>query len=363
MWRRECYFGRLPINGKHSCLGYHAKGGRNTQMSGISFDLGMSCDPCELCENVQMEHTPLNNTENLKVFVGEELEVAIYETYEKVGAVSLKGSNPLFFGMVTGKTIIHINHDPSFDFLPGETLMVLSSQEIFIDFPRADLNRPTKFLMVEIDSGKISTILDRLNERFPRSDDSGEWSYDHQSYQHFQNPKNIDQLINQLIDVFDEDHPWKEDLIEAKTTELVIRMLQRHSVLRLLYYSHQEVTCHGLVNASQYIKKNLDRVILMDEVSRAAGMSRANLFRNFKNELGTTPLQYINRLRIQRACKHLQKGKNSVTDVCYMLGFNSISHFISLFKSVMGITPKQFQMKQACFDDEIPTVDSQLKHI
>jgi len=81
------------------------------------------------------------------------------------------------------------------------------------------------------------------------------------------------------------------------------------------------------------------------------------LFRSFKNEFGITPLQYINRLRIDRACKYLQKGNNSVTDVCYMLGFNSISHFISLFKSLMGITPKQFQMKKTYSDDEKRIVD------
>jgi len=355
MRRRECYFGRLPIDGKLSCMGGHAMGGGTTRIGGISLNLGSSCNPCELCE--YMEYTPLKLIENRTVLGGEESEFAIYESYEKVDAVSLKASNPFFCWMVTGKTIIHINQNLIFDFLPGETLLVTSGQEIFIEFLKTGLNRHTKFLTVEIDSGKISSIIARLNEQFPLSDDSGEWSSDLQSYQHFQNPEHIERLMHQLIHVFVENHPWKDIVIEAKTTELLIRMLQRHSVLRLLYNSHQEVTCHGLANASHYIKKNLDRVILMEELSRAAGMSRANLFRSFKNEFGITPLQYINRLRIDRACKYLQKGNNSVTDVCYMLGFNSISHFISLFKSLMGITPKQFQMKKTYSDDEKRIVD------
>lgn len=58
-----------------------------------------------------------------------------------------------------------------------------------------------------------------------------------------------------------------------------------------------------------------------------------------------TPAEYINHERLKYACTLLSTDEHNVTEVSYKLSFSSLSHFIKLFKEQLGITPKQYQLK------------------
>lgn len=297
----------------------------------------------EKLKQLQAERRPLKLIENRTVFGGEDTEFSIYDTYETVDRVALSAPNPLYCGMVTGKKIIHLEDTPAFDFLPGESLVVPEDEEFYIDFPEATLDTPTKCLTVEIDCTKVQEIVGQMNERMARSEDSGAWCSKALHHLHVSNPDQIEQVVAQLVHVFTENIPYRDQLIDLKVTELVIRMLQSDAVKQFLENSHLAATNHGISHAMQYVKENLDRTISIDELARKAYMSKSSLFRCFQNEFGMTPVQYINQLRIERACLLLRDPHNSVTDVCFMVGYSSVSYFITLFKTLRGITPKQFQ--------------------
>lgn len=297
-------------------------------------------------QRIQRTHKPLKLIENRTVFGGEDTEFSVYDTYQRAERVALSSSNPLYCGMVTGRKVIHFKSYPLFDFLPGESLVVPPGEEIHIDFPEAQLEQPTKCLTVEIDTQKVQQIVGRMNEQMPRAEESGEWRYDPNNQYHFRNSVQIEGIVANLVTVFTENHPLRDKLIDVKVMELVIRMLQFDASSRWLWNSSQHAPCHSLSEAAEFIKKNLHRAISIEELAKHAGMSKTNLFRCFKNEFGFTPVQYINQLRIDRACQLLQHPDHSVTEVCFMMGFTSVSYFINLFKSIKGITPKQFQARQ-----------------
>lgn len=297
-------------------------------------------------QRIQQAHKPLKLIENRTVFGGEDTEFSVYDTYQRAERVALSASNPLYCGMVTGRKVIHFDSYPLFDFLPGESLVVPPDEEIYIDFPEAAFEDPTKCLTVEIETRRLYEILGRMNERMPRSEDSGEWSYDPQNQYHFRNPQHLERVVSELVNVFTENNPLRDQLIDVKVMELVIRMMQHEASGRWLHQSQHYTTSNGLSKAAEFIKANLHRGISIEELSRHACMSKTNLFRYFKNEFGLTPVQYINQLRVERACQLLQHPEHSVTDVCFMMGFTSVSYFINLFKSIRGLTPKQYQAQQ-----------------
>jgi AraC-like DNA-binding protein len=123
-------------------------------------------------------------------------------------------------------------------------------------------------------------------------------------------------------------------------------MLQTESRNLLLKNYRNHITKNGLAAAVEFIQKNLNQSITVQEISDVACMSKASFYRYFKNEFGMSPVEYINKERIERACRLLKNTKNNVTDVGYKLGFSSLSHFIKLFKEQTGITPKQYQLKK-----------------
>ena len=74
-------------------------------------------------------------------------------------------------------------------------------------------------------------------------------------------------------------------------------------------------------------------------------MSRANFFRKFKEEFGFTPADYILKERIKLAKDYLLNGRNSITEVCFMAGFQNLNYFIRAFKKSVGYTPGAWQQQ------------------
>ncbi len=272
----------------------------------------------------------------------EHVEFSIYNTSVQAKGVVFKSSSPLYCGMLCGKKIVHTD-DSSFEFVPGESLMIPAHDEVMIDFPHADLEAPTKCLKVEIDPGQLNKIIAQLNEQVARVEESEEWRYEDHHFLHFPNTPHIDKILEGLVQVSREQHIFQPALLDIKVMELIIRVLQLQSVIRLLKHSKPLAGTHPLAHLAEYLKTHLEQPLSMKQLAREAHMSIAQLFRHFRNEFGMTPVQYINELRIERAKHLLHQPRITVTEVCHMTGLNSLSYFIQLFKNTIGLTPKQYQ--------------------
>ncbi len=95
----------------------------------------------------------------------------------------------------------------------------------------------------------------------------------------------------------------------------------------------------GAVN---YISKNFRTLVNIDEIADNCGISVSYLCRIFKERLGITPTDYINRIKINYAQKLLKGGAN-VTEACFDSGFNNYGYFITLFKKTVGTTPAKYK--------------------
>lgn len=100
---------------------------------------------------------------------------------------------------------------------------------------------------------------------------------------------------------------------------------------------------HRFAHIIQYIKQRIREKIDVDKLSDMACMSRANFFRKFKEEFGYTPADYILKERIRLAKAYLSDARNSITQVCFMAGFQNLSYFTRAFKKEVSTTPKAFQ--------------------
>lgn len=91
----------------------------------------------------------------------------------------------------------------------------------------------------------------------------------------------------------------------------------------------------------QYIHENYDRDITLDTLAQNFYISKSRLSQIFKDATGFSVGDYIITYRIKRACALLQSGF-SVQDVGEMVGFNTSTHFIRMFKSRTGCSPGRF---------------------
>ena len=93
-----------------------------------------------------------------------------------------------------------------------------------------------------------------------------------------------------------------------------------------------------------FLSKAIEGAVLayfnQGEVCKMACMSRSKFYQQFKLAFGTTPALFQQQLRLKRARAQLLRGQ-SISAVCFDLGFNSASHFSRVFKQAFGIAPKE----------------------
>jgi AraC-like DNA-binding protein len=81
------------------------------------------------------------------------------------------------------------------------------------------------------------------------------------------------------------------------------------------------------------------------DLAKTAGMTVQRFCRHFKKRTGMTTVEYLHSVRINTAKKLLQQSKLYVDDICYEIGFNSISFFNRKFKEHTGITPLAYRRR------------------
>jgi AraC-like DNA-binding protein len=93
-----------------------------------------------------------------------------------------------------------------------------------------------------------------------------------------------------------------------------------------------------------YIIQNYNKPITLDEVAGQAYMTPHAFCRYFKRHTRYTLVGFLNKVRINEACKLLISGShNGIADIAYSCGFNSITNFNRVFKSVTGKCPRSYK--------------------
>ena len=86
-----------------------------------------------------------------------------------------------------------------------------------------------------------------------------------------------------------------------------------------------------------------DPNLSIDSMAREAGVSRTGLFTKLKAVAQITPNEYIRKIRLEKAAELLRKNNVRVSEVCYIVGFQSRSHFTRSFVAQYGISPREYQ--------------------
>lgn len=87
-----------------------------------------------------------------------------------------------------------------------------------------------------------------------------------------------------------------------------------------------------------FIEQSLEERPSVEQLASIAGLSPSYFYRVFKQYTGFSPMSYIERIRIEEACR-LLNSDISITQISHLLGFSSSQHFATSFKKSMGVTP------------------------
>ncbi len=280
--------------------------------------------------------------ENRTAYTIDAAELTIYETQHVAEKVELTFPSPIVASMIRGKKVMHLPGTPSFDFLPGESVIVPGDETMRIDFPEAQTQNPTQCLALAIAPDKVRQVTNLLNDRAPLVDTDQGWQFGHHNF-FLTNDVPIHQLIARLVYIFTENNRAKEVFANLVIQELVVRLMQTQARALLLSPETTFANVNRLAHVAQYINKHLHRSLQIKELADEACMSEPSFYRTFKQTFGMTPVDYINQQRIALASQLLRTTNRCLGDISVECGFNNLTYFMKLFRREIGSSPTQYR--------------------
>lgn len=96
---------------------------------------------------------------------------------------------------------------------------------------------------------------------------------------------------------------------------------------------------------TQYINQNYASPVGLEDLARVAIVSKSTLIHAFKLAFNTTPIKYINMVRLEKAKALLLNTDSSISEISEMVGFQSLHYFSRYFKSHENISPVEYRQR------------------
>jgi len=104
-------------------------------------------------------------------------------------------------------------------------------------------------------------------------------------------------------------------------------------------------TARHLLRAKDLADARYFEPLGVDDLARAAGLSRAHFSREFRRAFGDPPHAYLLTRRLERAASLLRDTDRSVTDICLSVGLQSLGSFTTSFTRTYGVSPTAYRAK------------------
>ncbi len=104
-------------------------------------------------------------------------------------------------------------------------------------------------------------------------------------------------------------------------------------------------TARHLLRAKDLVDGRYAEPLTVDDLARAAGLSRAHFSREFRNAFGESPHAYLLTRRLERAATLLRQTDRSVSDICYSVGLRSLGSFTTSFTRAFGVPPAAYRAR------------------
>lgn len=142
----------------------------------------------------------------------------------------------------------------------------------------------------------------------------------------------------------------REELEQRAGFRSMIRALFSELIITLsrLYAEHDNADVRPLLRlgaAISHLENHFTEEISIPTLAKLAHLSERHFHRSFRDATGLTPLDYLIRRRILKACELLRASDASITDIAFGVGFQDSSYFTAQFKKAIGVTPREFRKR------------------
>lgn len=194
---------------------------------------------------------------------------------------------------------------------------VRTGQSDYMDYFTSMLDM-LRVLSLEDRKNKIIELLIEVCH-FARMEEPGEGGFlDYLSY------------IEELKDI----HETDLDAFVYRKFQYLIRTLRTRRTTRVPYIIHSAIA---------YIEKHYTESISLEDIADHVGLTPQYFSTYFKEEMNCNLIDYIARLRIEKAKEIIRNSQMSVQEICFIVGYHDPNYFSRIFKKYVGVTPTKYK--------------------
>jgi transcriptional regulator GlxA family with amidase domain len=112
-----------------------------------------------------------------------------------------------------------------------------------------------------------------------------------------------------------------------------------------MFQGQKNHTDEAVKQTQEFIDKNIQEKITIDELAGLVSLGRRSFERRFKSATNNSVLEYINRLKIETAKRSFESSRKNITEVMYDVGYTDTKAFRTIFKKITGLTPVEYRNK------------------
>lgn len=228
-----------------------------------------------------------------------------------------------FCTIVEGSKNLIIDNQ-SFTYTPSQSLLLPPYSEVYMD-----IHVPTKALVLEVSN----ELIEHVNKKSGNSANAVQQV----------NPKelllnnlqtNISSTVFELTKSVKHKEPF---IIDLYAQQLIYQFIKNPKTSGPFAIQ----VSNPMDKAIQYMKQHISQPFSSHDLAALMNMSTSNFSHSFKQYTGTSPIKYMQALKMIHSKELLHRM--TVTETAFELGFESPSYFIHVFKKSFGYTPKKYQ--------------------
>ena len=220
------------------------------------------------------------------------------------------------WGMIAleGKAVIKFP-DQSINISRGDLLLFRSNEECAFEESRQE---PFRYLWFDLTGKRSAVIMDEFLEPSEKAYFPGLGN-------------NTLSMMQKLKNAYvDESYTLSQSVISAWTLMDVISRQKKAVVVK-----DEAHSCRVI------IETEFTSSITVAGIADNLGIDRSTLYRKFKKSYGTSPKQYLDRLKVDYARKLLKTTKLSIKEICFESGYDSLQHFYLMYNKFFKKSPAQ----------------------
>jgi transcriptional regulator GlxA family with amidase domain len=150
-------------------------------------------------------------------------------------------------------------------------------------------------------------------------------------------------FLNFMLYLIEKFYGREVAILCSKVSEIDIDRMDQSQFI--VFSGQKEHSDDAVKEAQKYIEKNFESNLNINDIASMVNVSARSFLRRFKKATSNTPLEYIQRVKIEAAKKKLEVSTLSVQEVMFEVGYNDDKAFRNTFRKYSGLSPLEYRKK------------------